>query len=167
MYVLRRILKWSLILIKNYNMSQSYVKMYVHIVFHTKNNHKSIGEEIEAELYAYLGGILKNINSIPIKIGGTSDHIHVLCTLPKTVTLAKLAEEIKKSSSKWIKTKGKKYEKFFWQDGYGGFSLGYSMVDVVKKYIANQKEHHRRTLFIDEYKKHLDEAGIEYEEKYL
>ena len=83
-------------------MSQSFVQIYVHIVFHTKDNVKLIREDIENELFSYLGGILKNYKSIPLQIGGTSDHIHILCTLPKTMAPADLAEEVKKSSSKWI-----------------------------------------------------------------
>ena len=148
-------------------MSQSFVKFYAHIVFHTKNNVKFIREEIEDELYSYLGGILRNCKSIPVQIGGTSDHIHLLCTLPKTMTLADLTEEVKKSSSKWIKTKGSHYQIFYWQDGYSGFSVGWSQVEKVKKYIKNQKKHHAKISFIDEYKSLLDENGIEYEERYL
>jgi putative transposase len=148
-------------------MSQSYVQFYAHIVFHTKNNMKFIREDIEDELYSYLGGILKSYRSIPFQIGGTTDHIHVLCTLPKTMTLADLTEEIKKSSSKWIKTKGTQYRTFYWQDGYGGFSVGWSQLEQVRTYIKNQKQHHLKVSFIDEYKKLLDENGIEYEEKYL
>ena len=148
-------------------MSQSFVQFYTHIVFHTKNNSRFIRQEIEGELYSYLGGILRNLKSVPLRIGGTSDHIHVLCTLPKTMAPADLVEELKKSSSKWIKTKGQEYINFYWQDGYGGFSVSNFQVEVIKKYIANQKEHHLKTSFIDEYKKLLDEYGIVYEEKYL
>jgi REP element-mobilizing transposase RayT len=148
-------------------MSQSFVQFYSHIVFHTKNNVKSIGVEIEDELYSYLGGILRNYKSIPIQIGGTSDHLHVLCTLPKTMSLADLVEEIKKSSSKWIKSKGSGYLDFYWQDGYGGFSVSSSQLDVVKNYIRNQKVHHQKVHFIDEYKSLLDEYNIPYEERYL
>jgi len=148
-------------------MSQSYVQFYTHIVFHTKNNMKFIREEIEDELYSYMGGILRNYKSIPIQIGGTSDHVHMLCTLPKTMTPAALVEEVKKSSSKWIKTKGPRYSNFYWQDGYGGFSVGWSQVDTVKNYIRNQKQHHKKVQFIDEYKSLLYEYGISYEERYL
>jgi putative transposase len=148
-------------------MSQSFVQFYAHIVFHTKNNMRLIRPEIEVELYSYLGGILKNYKSNPIQIGGTSDHIHILCTLPKTMAPADLVEEIKKSSSKWIKSKGPHYHNFYWQDGYGGFSISSSGVEAVKKYILNQKEHHKKLSYIDEYKKLLDEYGIPYEEKYL
>ena len=148
-------------------MSQSFVQIYVHIVFHTKDNIKLIREDIENELFCYLGGILKNYKSNPIQIGGTSDHIHMLCTLPKTIAPADLVEEIKKSSSRWIKTKGVHYRNFYWQDGYGGFSVSNSGVDAVKKYILNQKKHHEKVSFTDEYKNLLEAYGIPYEERYL
>jgi putative transposase len=148
-------------------MSQSFAQIYVHIVFHTKNNEKLIGEDIENELYSYMGGILKNYKSIPIQIGGTSDHVHILCTLPKTITTADLVEEVKKSSSKWIKTKDIRYKDFFWQDGYGAFSVSKSVVDSVKEYILNQKEHHKKVTSLDEYKTLLKENGIPFEERYL
>ncbi len=148
-------------------MSQSFVQFYAHIVFHTKNNMQLIRPEIEVELYSYLGGILKNYKSNPIQIGGTSDHIHILCTLPKTMAPADLVEEIKKSSSKWIKTKGEKYLNFYWQDGYGGFSVSSSGLEAVKKYILTQKEHHKKLSVIDEYKNLLDAYGIHYEDRYL
>ncbi len=148
-------------------MSQSFVQFYSHIVFHTKNNIKSIKEDVEDELYSYIGGILKNYKSIPIQIGGTSDHLHILCTLPKTMSLADLVEEIKKSSSKWIKSKGPEYGDFYWQDGYGGFSVSSSQVEIIKNYIMNQKVHHQKINFMDEYKSLLDEYGISYEDRYL
>jgi putative transposase len=148
-------------------MSQSFVQIYVHIVFHTKGNAKLISEEIENELFSYLGGILKNYKSNPLQIGGTSDHIHILCTLPKTIAPADLVEEIKKSSSKWIKTKGAHYYNFYWQDGYGGFSVSNSGVDGVKRYILNQKRHHEQVSFMDEYKILLEAYGIPYEDQYL
>lgn len=148
-------------------MSQSFVQIYVHIVFHTKDNVKLIGEDVEKELYSYFGGILKNIKSIPIQIGGSSDHIHILCTLPKTMSIADLSEEVKKSSSKWIKTKGSKYKDFYWQDGYGGFSLSYSGVSSIKTYILNQKKQHEKISFLDEYKALLEEYGITYDERYI
>jgi putative transposase len=148
-------------------MSQSFVQFYSHIVFHTKSNKKSIKEDVEDELYSYIGGILKNYKSIPIQIGGTSDHVHILCTLPKTMSIADLVEEVKKSSSKWIKSKGLEYIDFYWQDGYGGFSVSSSQLEIIKNYIRNQKVHHQKINFMDEYKSLLDEYGIQYEERYL
>jgi putative transposase len=148
-------------------MSQSYVKLYVHVVFHTKNNIGFIKETKADELYSYLGGILKNLNSIPIQIGGTSDHVHVLCTLSKTMSLADLMEEIKRSSSKWIKTKDETFKNFYWQDGYGGFTVGWSQLEQVKSYIINQEQHHQKTGFEEEYRNLLKDNGIEFDERYL
>jgi putative transposase len=148
-------------------MSQSFVQFYTHIVFHTKNNKEMINPEIESELYSYLGGILRNLKSVPIQIGGTSAHVHILCTLPKTMAPADLLEEIKKSSSKWMKTKGQEYKNFYWQDGYGGFSVSNSGVEPLKKYILNQKDHHKKVSVLDEYKALLDSYDIKYDEKYL
>ena len=148
-------------------MSQSYAQFFSHFVFHTKNNAKLIRKNIEDELYSYIGGILKNCKSIPIQIGGTSDHLHVLCTLPRTMTPADLVEEMKKGSSKWIKLKGPEYHDFFWQEGYGGFSVSGSLVEIVKNYIVNQEEHHKKISFLDEYKRLLDEYGVVYEDRYL
>ena len=148
-------------------MSQSYVQCYIHFVFHTKYNRKLIHDEIREELFSYIGGILVGLKSKPIQIGGTQDHIHILCTLPKTTTLASLMEEVKASSSKWIKTKGSQFRDFYWQDGYGGFSVGWSQVDIVRNYILNQLQHHKKKEFITEYKELLLSNGIEYEERYL
>jgi len=128
---------------------------------------KLINESIEKELHAYIGGILKSYRSIPVKIGGTSDHIHILCTLPKTMSISDLVEEIKKSSSKWIKTRDNAFDNFYWQDGYGGFSVSSSLTSVIINYIADQRRHHGETDFINEYKVLLKENGIEYDERYL
>jgi REP element-mobilizing transposase RayT len=118
-------------------------------------------------LYSYIGGILRNIRSIPIRIGGTSDHVHILCTLPKTLSLADLMEEVKRSSSKWIKTQNDNFKNFYWQDGYGGFTVGWSQIETVKRYIQNQEKHHMKENFDEEYRKLLKENGIEFDERYL
>jgi REP-associated tyrosine transposase len=100
-------------------------------------------------------------------INGTADHVHILCTLPRSIALAKLLEEVKKSSSKWIKTKGPTFQEFGWQNGYGAFSIGQSGVAQAKRYIAGQKEHHHHQTFQDEFRELLDRYGIEYDERYL
>ena len=148
-------------------MPQSYVQIYVHVTCHTKNNAPFITDKISTDLYQYIGGILRNINSIPIQIGGVQDHIHVLCTLPKTISISKLAEEFKTSSSKWIKTKGDEFKKFYWQDGYGAFSVSSSKLESVIKYIQNQKEHHKKMSFLEEYKLFLKEYNIPYDDRYI
>jgi REP element-mobilizing transposase RayT len=100
-------------------------------------------------------------------IGGTEDHVHVVCSLGRTITVASLLEEIKKSTSKWIKTKGEQYAQFSWQAGYGAFSIGRSQLDAVKKYIAGQREHHRRQTFQDEFREFLTKYQVPYDERYV
>ena len=148
-------------------MGQSLVKNYIHIVFSTKHRQPLITEGIENELYAYLGGICKNLECHPIKVGGYTDHIHILCMLSKKIALMKLLEEVKSHSSKWIKTKGEEFGNFYWQDGYGAFSVNPSEVDRVINYIANQKEHHSKKIFQDEFRAFLKKYQVEYDERYV
>src|SRR6266498_3290153 len=123
-------------------MGQSLVKNYVHIVFSTKHREPMIYSPYEEELHNYLGGICKKLECHPIKIGGYTDHIHILCMLSKKIALMKLLEEVKSNSSKWIKTKDDSLKNFYWQDGYGAFSVNPSEIDTVINYIANQHAHH-------------------------
>ena len=148
-------------------MSQSLSKLYIHIVFHTKYNENLIKTDVESELYAYLGGILKENKSVPIAINGVEDHVHILCIMSKNISLADLLEELKRNSSRWIKTKGSDYTDFAWQGGYGGFSVSQSKVDVVKRYIENQKEHHKNETSKEEYLRFLKEYNVDYDPNYL
>ena len=148
-------------------MPQSLVKNYLHITFSTKNRQSLIDKNIEEELFRYLGGICKNMECNPIIISGHKDHIHILCLLSRKVALMKLIEEVKSHSSKWIKTKGNKYQKFYWQNGYGGFSVNPKQLDDVKNYILNQEEHHKNRTFKEEYLELLMENDIEYDERYI
>lgn len=148
-------------------MSQSLSQLYVHIIFHTKYNQSLIRPEVEKELYAYIGGVIKENGFVPIKINGTEDHIHILATMSKNIALAKFVEEIKRNSSRWIKTKGLEYQDFAWQGGYAGYSVSQSVVERVKKYIENQKEHHKKVSFKDEYVQFLAEYKIDFDENYL
>ncbi len=128
-------------------MPQSISQIYVHLIFSTKNRVALIDEEVSTELYAYLAGICKTLDCAPIKIGGYYDHVHILCKLSKKITLIKLLEEVKKNSSKWIKTKDQKYTGFYWQDGYAAFSVNPAQVNIVEDYICNQKQHHHKKTF--------------------
>ena len=148
-------------------MGQSLAKNYVHIVFSTKHRQELIFPPVEEELHAYLGGICKKLECYPIKVGGYTNHVHILCMLSKKIALMKLLEELKSHSSKWIKTKGAAYENFYWQDGYGAFSVNPTEIDVVVSYIANQKEHHRKKTFQDEYRAFLKKYEVEYDERYV
>src|SRR3989337_3847276 len=133
-------------------MSQSLVQNYVHIVFSTKYRVHTIIPPYEEELHSYLGGICKKLDCQPIKVGGYTDHIYILCLLSKKIALMKLLEEVKKNSSKWIKTKGEEFAGFHWQDGYGAFSVNPREIDIVARYIENQEEHHKKDSFQDEYR---------------
>jgi REP element-mobilizing transposase RayT len=106
-------------------MSHSLSKLYVHLIFHVKDEQKFIRPEDEKELYAYMGGIIKQTSSEPIKIGGVENHVHVLVNMSKNISLSKFLEEIKKNSSRWIKTKGVHYKDFAWQCGYSGYGHKY------------------------------------------
>jgi len=122
---------------------------------------------IEDELYSYLGGICKEMECHPIKIGGYTDHVHILCMLSKKVALMNLLEEIKSHSSKWMKTKGTELKNFYWQNGYGAFSVNPSETEKVIAYIENQKEHHKKKTVQEEYRAFLKKYKVEYDEKYV
>ncbi len=148
-------------------MGQSLVKNYVHLVFSTKHRQPFIVPAIEDELHAYMGGICRDMECPPIKIGGYIDHVHILCMLSKKLALMKLLEEIKTNSSLWIKTKGEAYVNFYWQNGYGAFSVNPSEVNIVIDYIARQHEHHRKKTFQEEYRAFLKKYEVEYDERYV
>jgi REP element-mobilizing transposase RayT len=150
-----------------YIMGQSLVKNYIHIVFSTKHRIPMIDEAIESELFGYLGGICNNLDCQVITVGGYTDHVHVLCMLSKKISLVKLLGELKAHSSKWIKTKGTKYQNFYWQDGYGAFSVKSTDIHIVSNYIANQKAHHKKLSFKDEYRTHLRNHGYDFDERYV
>lgn len=149
-------------------MPQSLSKIYIHLVFSTKKHQPFIDKQIQPELYAYMAKILYDEGSSPAKIiGGVEDHVHILLNLSRTCTVAHLVEMVKKRSSKWMKTKGEKYRAFQWQTGYGVFSVSRSGIEAVTKYISNQKEHHRKKTFKDEFRGFLDKHGIDYDERYV
>lgn len=148
-------------------MSQSLSSVLLHIIFSTKNREPFITPQIEAELHPYMATIFRELKSPALALDGAADHIHALCSLSRTTTIANLIEEVKTSSSKWIKTKGRDFRAFQWQRGYGAFSIGQSQVEVVKRYIRNQKEHHQRVTFQDEYRQVLKRYRVDYDERYV
>jgi putative transposase len=145
-------------------MPQSLSNLLVHLVFSTKDRNRFIVPEIETELHKYLAAICHAHESPALTVGGTEDHVHLLCALGRTIAVADLIEEVKTSSSKWMKNTNKK---FFWQRGYGAFSIGESNRDALMKYIANQKQHHRRVTFQVEYRSILRKYKIPYDERYV
>lgn len=148
-------------------MAQTLVSLMLHVIFSTKNREPFITSEIEPELFAYMGGILRNHESRLLDAGGTAVHVHLLVSQSKNISLSSLMKDLKKDSSSWIKTKGSAFRNFHWQDGYGAFSIGKSDIPDLKKYIAGQKEHHRKRTFQEELIEFLEEYGIAYDERYL
>ena len=148
-------------------MSQSLTRLIVHAIFSTKNREPILPAEIRSDLYAYMGGILTSLGCVPLAINGTNDHVHLLFIQSKNITLAKVFEEVKGTTSQWIKTKSVDLQTFTWQGGYGAFSVSESQRQKVSDYIANQEEHHRKLTFKEELLALFRKHNIEYDEKYL
>lgn len=148
-------------------MPQSLAQNYIHLVFSTKNLAPLIKPPFEEELYGYMSGICKNNDSPAIKIGGYQNHVHILCRLSKKIALAIFIQLLKSRSSKWMKTKDSQLSNFYWQDGYGAFSVSPSHVDNLIPYIENQHEHHKQISFQEEYIRILKKYKLDYNEEYL
>jgi len=148
-------------------MPQSLSSILIHLVFSTKNREPFITPPIERELHPYMATIFRELKSPSLCIDGTEDHVHILLSLARIITVADLVEEVKTNSSKWIKNKGREFKNFHWQKGYGAFSIGQSNVSALKRYIRDQKQHHQRITFQDEYRKFLTSYGIDYDERYV
>jgi putative transposase len=148
-------------------MAQSLSNVLVHLVFSTKNRRSWIDVGIEEELFKYISGICRELNCPSHQVGASDDHIHVACSLSRTISISAVVEGVKTGSSKWIKIKGDRYTEFCWQNGYGAFSVGQSQLDDLCRYIGNQREHHRKITFQDEYREFLKRYEIEYDERYV
>lgn len=148
-------------------MPQSLSKVYTHIIFSTKYRQNLIDDAIKTALFEYIGGICKGLECNPIQVGGYQNHIHILCLLSRKISQMKLLEEIKKGSSKWIKTMGSNYADFYWQRGYGIFSVHPHEIDVVINYIKNQEKHHKTRSFQEEYRAFLNKYHVDYDERYV
>jgi len=148
-------------------MTQTFVHNLQHIIFSTKNRDKWIDESWSGNLYGYLGGILNRIGCKLLIAGGTSDHIHLLSSINKNLTIPEVIRTIKSSSTAWIRKNIKNKKSFSWQSGYAAFSVGKLQANQVERYIRNQREHHRNMGFKDELRKFLRKYDFEYDEKYL
>ncbi len=147
-------------------MSSTHVCLNCHIVFSTKERRASIKESWEERLHSYLGGILRGLDAVPMEIGGVPDHVHILASLGACHRVDYVTRDLKSSSSKWVhEVIG--YRFFRWQDGYGAFSVGKTEIDRIRRYIREQKEHHRTKTFQEEYLELLIESGIEFDERFL
>ncbi|MGQ0635765.1 MAG: IS200/IS605 family transposase [Planctomycetaceae bacterium] len=149
-------------------MPQSFAQIYLHVVFSTKGRTPYLQDRaIRDELHRYLGGTCNNLGCPVLRVGGVADHVHILCLLGRTITISDLVKELKRDSSQWLKTKGPALAEFYWQNGYGAFSVSPSHVEDVREYIAKQEEHHRVTTFQDEFRRLLKKYGVEWDERYV
>ena len=154
-------------------MSQSLSQIYIHAIFSVKNRTRALAyPELRKDLNAYSAGVMKSVGSNALIVGAVIDHMHILFKLSRTDTISKVISTLKSSTSAWIKeqkcdVKDPYLMKFSWQSGYGAFSVSASKVDIVRKYIENQEEHHKRVTFQDEYREFLGKYDIEYDEKYV
>ena len=149
-------------------MAQSLSKIYIHLIFHIKTTSPKIRENDLERLHNYIGKLVKTTGCAEIKAGGVGDHVHVLFILSKDVTISQIVEEIKRNSSRWIKNLDPAYYHFFtWQGGYAAYSISQSVVDKTLQYIANQKEHHTKHSFAEEYRAFLKLYNVEYDENFV
>jgi len=148
-------------------MPQSLARLHVHLVFSTKHREPFITDAVRASLHAYMATVLQNFNCPAQLINSVADHMHILFELGRTVAVSKAVEDVKTSSSKWLKTQGSEFSRFAWQTGYGAFSVSESNVAAVRDYIANQAEHHRVKSFQEEYRAFLTRHGVAFDERYV
>ena len=148
-------------------MANTYSQLYIQFIFAVQNRECLINPQWEERLYQYISGIVRNHKHKMIVINGVADHIHILISMHPEQSISKLMQTVKGESSTWINEQKLTKGKFNWQEGYGAFSYSKSHQDNVYKYIMNQKEHHKKRTFIDEYKELLDKFEIEYDEKYV
>jgi putative transposase len=148
-------------------MPSTYTNLLYHIVFSTKDRIPLITDNLQEEVYKYIGGIIRNEGGIQLEVGGTSDHIHILAKLKPAVSVSEMLNRIKSNSSKWANEEKMQLRKFGWQEGYAAFSVSESQVPTVKQYIRGQKEHHRKQSFQEEFVALLERHGIEYDPRYL
>jgi REP element-mobilizing transposase RayT len=140
-------------------MSQSLTKLYAHLIFSTKNRKPSLEDSIRPRVHAYLATVIRDLKSPWVVVGGTADHVHILFDMGKMHAPVEFVERTKRESSKFIKTLGTQYQGFYWQRGYGMFSVGPANRDEAEQYVRNQEEHHRMKPFQDEFRAFLAFLG--------
>lgn len=149
-------------------MSQSLAQIYLHLIFSTKNRAPFLKErELRERAQAYLAGICRNHDSPSIIVGGVEDHVHILCRMSKNIAPKDLIREVKSDSSAWIKVQQTSLANFYWQGGYGAFSVSPGHVDQLREYIADQENHHRTETFQEEFRRICQKYGVEIDERYV
>ena len=148
-------------------MPQSLSKVIIHIIFSTKDREPWLDSDVRPRTHAYLATVCRDLSAEITHVGGVADHVHIVTTLPRTLSQAEFIEKIKKASSKWIKTVNVRYRGFFWQRGYGVFSVSPSQLDAVRRYAHQQQEHHRTRTFQEGCRELLRRHGVDFDERYV
>lgn len=148
-------------------MASTLTNLVYHFVFSTKARNDLISPELAAELYPYIGGVIRGEKGRLLKIGGTANHVHILAMFSPSVSVSEMLRRIKGNSSKWINERKRLRIPFSWQRGYGAFSVSESMLGRVSKYIEDQEDHHKKMTFKEEFLLLLKKHNIEYEERYI
>jgi len=148
-------------------MAGTFTNLLYHIVFSTKNRKDLIGPDLRNDLYNYIGGIIRGEKGALLTIGGTADHVHILARLHPTISISDMLRRIKAGSSKMVNDNKNPDGGFFWQGGYGAFSVSESSATSVAEYIGNQEEHHKKMTFKEEFILFLKRHKIEYDERYI
>lgn len=148
-------------------MSQSFTNLLYHLIFSTKERRQLIKIDCQPRLYDYIGGIIRGTGGISLGINGTEDHVHVLAKLRPDRALSEVLRDLKSNATGWMHDVFPRLSDFYWQRGYAAFTVSQSNLKQVQRYVANQKEHHRKVSFRDEFILFLKENGIEYDERYI
>ena len=148
-------------------MPQSLANINIHLVYSTKQREHLLKDAIRSPLHAYMGGILRKLDCLPVEINTEPDHAHLLFVLGRGVAIGKLVGNLKTSATDWIRKQDSTFARFHWQNGYGAFSVSASNMATVRAYIRNQREHHRTRTFQDEFRALLRKHGIEWDERYV
>lgn len=148
-------------------MASTFTNLLYHIVYSTRYRRETVAPAWQSDLYAYIGGIIRERDGIPLEIGGMPDHIHILAKLSPRRAIMDVLRDVKAGSSKWVNDRRLTPDRFEWQTGYGAFSVSQSQVMVVRSYIRHQEQHHRKTSFHDEFVTLLRRHEIEFDRKYV
>ena len=148
-------------------MPQSLARLHIHLIFSTKNREPVLHDTVCDSMHRYMATVLQNLGCPPVLINSVADHVHILFELGRTVAVSDAVEQVKKTSSKWIKTQGAEFAHFAWQAGYGAFAVSQSNVSAVRQYIAAQQRHHRKKSFQHEYRAFLQRHNLPFDEKYV
>jgi len=148
-------------------MPQSLSQVILHVVFSTKDRRPWLDLAVRPRMHAYLATVCRDCGCEAYRVGGAADHVHIAARLARTISQADLLQNIKKTSPAWIKRQGRQYSAFFWQGGYGDFSIGWSQLEELVRYIERQEQHHRTHSFQEEYRNLLEKYHVEFDERYV